>query len=407
MYTSRMSRQKSDRRNVIILAIAQALFMSGTSLTVATSALVGWALASNKDLASLPFTMQLLATMLTSIPAALLMARIGRKRAFLGSTLIAAAGGVICTLAIVQQQFMLFIAGSILIGMFSGFANYYRFAAADAATSEFKSRAISYVLAGGVIAALIGPNLANHTRELIASASFAGSYAALIVIYILSFALLSFLKLPQHLTDDATGQPPARRRLAEILRQPRFIIAVTCGMLGYAIMSLIMTATPLAMKHHAYPFADTAFVIQWHVLGMFAPSFFTGHLIKRLGVLSILFSGALLGLLCVWINFQGTTTWHFWTALLLLGISWNFLFIGATTLLTETYHDHERFKVQAINDFLVFSVVAFASLSAGYLHHRFGWQTVNLASLPAFGLILLSLLWLLSINQKSRKAVTL
>ena len=372
--------------------------MSCTSLTVATSALVGLALASNKSLASLPFTMQVLATMLTSIPAAMLMAQIGRKHSFLLATLIAVSGGIICTLGIIYQQFYLFVLGSIFIGSFAGFANYYRFAAADTASEDYKSRAISYVLAGGVLAAIVGPNLANHTRELISSASFAGSYASLIGLNILAFILLSFLHLP-HDKHQVTGSFSSGRALSKILLQPRFIIAIICGMLGYAIMALIMTATPLAMKHHHYPFSETAFVIQWHVLGMFAPSFFTGYLIQRFGLFIILLSGTLLGLACVFINFLGTSATHFWIALLLLGISWNFLFIGGTTLLTETYHEQEKFKAQAINDFLVFSVVAAASLSAGFLHNHFGWQMVNYASIPAFGVILLALLWLYLLDK--------
>ncbi len=372
--------------------------MSCTSLTVATSALVGLALASNKGLASLPFTMQVLATMLTSIPAAMLMARIGRKHSFLLSTIIAMMGGIICTLGIIYRQFSLFLIGSIFIGSFAGFANYYRFAAADSANENYKSRAISYVLAGGVLAAIIGPNLANHTRELIDSAVFAGSYASLIVINILAFFLLSFLHLP-HDRKQMTGSFSSGRALSEIVLQPRFVIAVICGMLGYAIMALIMTATPLAMKHHHYPFSETAFVIQWHVLGMFAPSFITGYLIQRFGLFAILLLGTLLGLACVLINFHGTSTTHFWFALLLLGISWNFLFIGGTTLLTETYHEQEKFKAQAVNDFLIFSVVAAASLSAGYLHNHFGWQTVNYASIPAFGVILFSLFWLFLLDR--------
>ncbi len=388
-----MRLQDSFKRNVPLLALCQALFMSGSSLLVATSALVGYALTDDKTYASAGFTAQLLATMLASIPAALLMSRIGRKPAFLVGTVIAAVGAVICTLAILHQEFWLFILGSILLGSSNGFANYYRFAAADNVDQAHKSRAISLVLAGGVLAAIIGPNLANQTRDLIAGAAFAGSYGSLVGLYLLSFVLLSLLDLPLPAPEPGS-RPGSGRPLSTIARQPRFVIAVISGMLGYACMTLIMTATPLAMQHHAHPFAETSFVIQWHVLAMFAPSFFTGTLIRRFGLIPVMLLGALLGLACVAVNLQGTTVSHFWLALVLLGLSWNFLFIGATTLLTETYSPEERFKAQALNDFLVFSVVSLASLSAGAVHHLAGWRMVNEIAVPLYLVILLSLVWL-------------
>lgn len=372
--------------------------MSGTSLMVATSALIGFALAGDKTYASLPFASQLLATMLTSIPAGLLMSRIGRKRSFLLGTIIAMLGAMVCAYAIIHHWFSLFILGSVFIGVFSGFANFYRFTAADNVDEEHKSRAISYVLAGGVLAAVIGPNLANHTRELISGAAFAGSFVSIVGLYILSFILLNFLDLPYQ-KQSMEIKIHTGRAISQIARQPRFIIAVICGMLGYAIMTLVMTATPLAMQHHHHVYSDTAFVIQWHVLGMFAPSFFTGDLIKRFGVLRIMFLGTVFGLLCVLINLTGTSVTHFWVALLLLGVSWNFLFIGATTLLTETYTPDERFKTQALNDFFVFSMVSAASLSAGILHHKLGWQFVNYLAFPALFIITMAILWLHKINK--------
>ena len=380
--------------NVTLLALCQALMMSAMSLITATSALVGYELASDKSYATLPFAAVLIATMLTSIPAARLMQRIGRKPSFVLASFIAMLGAAGATFGIIRHDYWLFLYASILIGIFNGFGIYYRFTAADAVEDQYKSRAISYVMAGGVLAAVIGPNLANHTQVLIASAHFAGSYASLMVVYLLSFALLLFLKLPGQASFITEQTTQDARPLKLIIRQPKFIVAVICGMLGYGVMSFVMTATPLAMHHHAYPFADTAFVIQWHVLGMFAPSFVTGQLIRRFGLITIMGVGALFGILCVVINLSGTTTAHFFVALLLLGVSWNFLFIGATTLLTETYARAERFKTQALNDFIVFTTVAAASLSAGALQHRFGWQIVNYAALPALAIILLSLLWL-------------
>lgn len=393
-----MSLKNNFKRNIPILALCQALFMSGTSLMVATTALVGFSLADDKVYASLPFTLQLLATMFTSIPAAILMGKIGRKYTFLLGTIIAMIGAATCSIAVINHNFLLFILGSILIGIYSGVSNFYRFTAADSVDKAHKSRAISYVLAGGVIAAIIGPNLANHTRDIIIGAAFAASYAAVISLYMLSFILLSFLDLP-HKEKSAKEKKDSGRPLHIIAKQPRFIISLICGMLGYATMTLLMTATPLAMQHNHHIYSDTAFVIQWHVLGMFAPSFFTGHLIKRFNVLTVMFFGAIIGAACILINLNGTSVTHFWFALFLLGISWNFLFIGATTLLTETYNDNEKFKSQALNDFLVFSVVSAASLFSGILHHKFGWQFVNYIAIPAIIGILISLVWLYKVNK--------
>ena len=367
--------------------------MSGTSLIITSSAIVGYILADDKSLATIPLALQFVATMLTSIPAALLMSNIGRKKGFIFATFFGFIGASISTVAIINSSFWWFTVGVILVGVFNGFANYYRFTAADSVTIENKSKAISLVLAGGVLAAFIGPNLANLSKDLISSASFAGSYASLSVLYILSFITLNFLNLPKLAVTEFDSGIKARS-LKIIAMQPKFITAIICGMLGYAVMSFIMTATPLAMKHHQHDFSDTSFVIQWHVLAMFAPSFFTGHLIKRYSVENIMLIGALLATCCVIINLYGTSITHFWFALLLLGVSWNFLFVGATSLLTETYHQIERAKVQASNDFIVFTSVAIASLSAGGIQHYFGWRSVNIGVLPVISLIFISIIWL-------------
>ena len=393
-------------RNVPLLAFCQAMAMSGASLTVATAALVGFQLAEDKSLSSFPLAMQYIAIMLSSVPAAMLMNRIGRKPAFIFSTLFAFSGAAIAALSIIQQSFMGFVVGVALIGVFNSFANYYRFAAADVVPVSFKSRAISLVLAGGVIAAILGPNLARYTETSFIGIDFAGSYAALLVLYVLALVALVFLKLPkeshtQREGDDiqlninsANNSDSINRAWREIIRQPTWQVSVICGMLGFAVMSFVMTATPLAMKHHDHVFSDTSFVIQWHVLAMFAPSFFTGSVIHKVGELKVMLLGVLLGFGCVMINLAGTSVWHFWLALLLLGLSWNFLYVGATSLLTQTYFPREKFKVQAINDFIIFSSVAFASLSAGYLQYHFGWRSVNIGVLPLLGIMLISIIWL-------------
>jgi MFS family permease len=384
----------SFTRNVPLLALSQAMMVSAMSLIVSTSALVGYNLASDKSYATAPLAVGLIATMVASIPAAMWMQRIGRKAGFMTASLIGIAGSGLLALSITHHLFWLFISASALIGIFNAFGNYYRFTAADAVDEEHKSRAISLVLAGGVIAAVVGPNLANYTKFLIPNAEFAASYAILMVFYAVSLILQGLLRLPKQTDLLHAHEPGTARPLREIVRQPKFIVAVICGMLGYGIMSFVMTATPLAMQHRHMPFSDTAFVIQWHVLGMFVPSFFTGNLINRFGVKKIMLVGTLVGLGCAAINIVGSSTTHFFYGLLLLGISWNFLFVGATALLTETYHPAERFKTQAVNDFIVFTIVAVSSLSAGVINHMFGWKVINYSVIPLYLIALISIVML-------------
>ncbi len=369
------------RRNIPLLAFAQAMMMSSTSLMITAAALVGRNLASDPALATAPLAAAFVSTMLASVPAAWLMHHVGRKRGFILASFIGAAGASLAAWSIVQQAFWGFVAGAALIGNHNAFGNYYRFAAADSVPARLKGRAISWILAGGVVAAFIGPNLANLSHDWIASAPFAGGFLVIMLLYLSAATLLSLLRLPPQ-AEDRPDDTEVARPLREIARQPAYRVALICATLGYGVMSLVMTATPLAMSHHHHDLPDTAFVIQWHVLAMFAPSFFTGRLIERWGIPRILTLGALAGLACVAINLSGTRVGHFWTALVLLGLSWNFLFIGATTLLTRTYRPSEKARVQASNDFAVFTTVTLSSLSAGALQHLFGWQLVNLGVVP-------------------------
>lgn len=393
------------KRNVPLYAIAQALMMSGTSLMVSTAALVGFALAEDKALATLPLAAQHLAITLTSIPASLIMEKIGRRAGFMSATVFGLSGAALASWAVINGSFWMFVVAAMLIGCFSGFGNYYRFAAADLVETSQKARAISWVMAGGVAAAVIGPNLANLTRDSIAATPFAGSFAAMSVLYVLSWLAMWFIadapaKAKNTAQEDSASEELKPRPISQLISQPRYIVAVVAAMLGYGVMSLVMTSTPLAMNHHNHQFSDTAFVIQWHVLGMFVPSFFTGKIIASWGVLRVMIIGALAGLACVAINLAGTSIWHFWLALVLLGISWNFLYIGGTTMLTETYRPSERAKAQGINDFSIFAIVALSSLSAGYLHHNFGWQSVNLGVIPLLLIILASIFWLSLLDRK-------
>jgi MFS family permease len=391
-------------RNLSLLAISVSLMMSATSLIVTTAALVGFALATDKSLATLPLAAQFIGTMSASIPAAMLMQRLGRKTTFMLSTFFGIGGGSLGYMAILKHQFWLFVLATLLVGIFQGFGNYMRYAAAESVAVSVKSKAISFVMLGGILAAVIGPNLAKYSREWIQGAEFAGSYVSVIGLYIIMLSVLSFLRFDDRVDvaqeeKDSKQKRDTGRPLLQIIKQPQYIVAVLSGMFGYGVMSFVMTATPLAMNQSAFLFNDTALVIQWHVLAMFAPSFISGNLITRFGLIKVMVSGVIFGLVCIGINLLGTSLWHFMTALICLGISWNFLFVGATTMVTDTYQPREKNKAQAFNDFAVFSTVTVASLSAGALQNTFGWEIVNIGALPLLLVILLALIWLAHKNH--------
>ena len=353
--------------------------LSSTSLTMATSALVGVDLAPDPSLATLPLGLTYLSMMLTMIPGSLLMKRFGRRVGFTVGGTVGVLGGVISALAIYQHNFSLFCLGAGLFGVANGFAQFYRFAATEVVEPAYKSRAISWVLAGGLVAAFIGPNVARITRELIPDAVFSASYLCIALFCLGVVAVQGFLKIPMPSFEETSGE---RRPLRLVLTRPVFIVAALCAMIAYGTMNLLMTATPLAMDSRNLPFGDTAVVIQWHIVGMFAPSFFTGGLIGRFGVLKVMFVGALLLLACALVSVIGQTYMHFFVGLILLGIGWNFLFVGGTTLLTEVYLPSEKGAVQGINDFLVFSATAFTALTSGYFHHVLGWEQLNFYTMP-------------------------
>lgn len=379
------------KRNVFLLAICQAMLNTSSSLVIATTALVGLALAPVDKLATVPLGLQFLATMASTIPASLYMRRVGRRAGFITGCFIAIGGALLCTWAVLAGRFGVYCLGAAMLGVFNGFGQYYRFAAAEVAGDEFRSRAISLVLAGGVVAAFAGPNLARVTREMLPRAAFSGSYLSLVGLYVASILVLSFIRMPP--VAEAERQRGGRA-LAEIARQPVFIVAATGGMVAYGVMNLLMTATPLAMRGCGFRFSDTAWVIQWHVLAMFAPSFFTGHIIRRFGVLRVMATGAGLLLGCVAVNLLGVRLLNFSVALVLLGVGWNFLFIGATTLLTEIYTPAEKAKTQGLNDFLVFGTVALTATSSGALQQALGWGSLNVAVTPFVVVALLAVLWL-------------
>jgi len=382
---------RRTRRNVALLALGQALLVSTTSVVVATSSLVGSALAERPSWATVPLGVQFLAMMATAMPASLLMRRLGRRTGFVIGALCGLLGAGVAALAILAGSFLLFCAGSALLGVYVGFGQFYRFAAADVADQAHRSRAISLVLAGGVAAAFVGPNLARATAGLVPGATYAGSYAALVVLGVLAVGVLSRVRVPRP-PPPAAGEHA--RRLSRVAAQPAYLVAVLCAVIAYGAMNVLMTSTPLAMSSFGLGFGAIALVIQGHVLGMFAPSFVTGRLIARFGVLEIMLAGAALIAACIAVNFSGQGRGHFVAALILLGVGWNFLFVGATTLLTTTYRGDEMARAQGLNDFLVFGTVAVTATSAGALQALLGWHTLNLWVLPFVLLAGAATLWL-------------
>jgi predicted MFS family arabinose efflux permease len=381
-----------NRGTILLLAGCQALAMTSMGVLATTAAIIGNMLAANKSLSTLPVALQMTGMMCATIPAALLMGRIGRRGGFWTGAAIGASGGVVAGSAVWAASFPLFCLGTFLIGSSNGFAQQYRFAAAELADEGFRSKAISLVLAGGVVSGVFGPEMARWSRDLFSPVLFAGCFAMIVALQICAAALLTIVRLPP---------PPPRgalrgsgRPLWQIVRQPLFVVALLCGMVGYGVMSLVMTATPIAMIGCGFVFTDAAFVIQWHILGMYAPSFVTGHLIARVGLAPVLLTGAILLLACCGINLAGIAEGNFWAANLLLGVGWNFLFVGATTLLTRTYRPEERAKVQALNDFTIFGTSTLSAFSSGALLAGFGWSTVQMTVLPFVVVAAAAILWM-------------
>jgi MFS family permease len=377
------------RINVALLTLCQALTMTGNNILATTAALVGYSLLVDKSWATLPTALQMTGTMAAIVPASFLMARLGRRNGFTIGAVIGGIGAVIAVLAIFRAVFALFCAGTFLLGAYNGFSVYYRFAAAEVAPPAFRGKAISLVMAGGVAAAIFGPETAKWSRDLFDPVLYAGCYAMIVVFCAMSIALLRLVDIPPPTVPAGSAHA---RPLVAIIGQPIFLMSASAGMLAYGMMSLVMTATPLAMLGCGLPFEDAAFVIQWHALGMYAPSFVTGHLIDRFGATRVMLTGVLLLALCAATALSGVALGQFWLALLLLGIGWNFLFIGSTALLTGAYSQAERAKTQAANDFLIFGTVALSSFSSGVLLEGFGWGAVNLVILPFSAVILVLLL---------------
>lgn len=388
----------SSRSNILILAMSQALMLSAIVLSMALAAILGGMLAPDKGLATLPIAVMVIGTAIASLPAAMLMRRHGRRPGFLIGTLLGIGGSLLCAFALKEWSFAAFVAGHFLLGSYQGFANYYRFAAVEAAGPDQASRAISLVVAGGVVAAFLGPQLGQWGRDWIGGQIFVGSYLAQGALSFIALLLLSRLKLPRMATVHSSISRPLR----EILGQRTLQVSIFGAAIGYAVMIMVMTATPLAILGCGLPGSSVTPVIQWHVVGMFAPSFFTGSLIKRYGAPRIMQIGFVLLLGNVVLALSGVEFLHFLSALVFLGVGWNFAFIGGTTLLTQTYQPAEQLKIQAVNEFAVFGMVALASLSAGWLYDRFGWVTLNLAVVP---LLFAALIATIGIERSMRQTL--
>ncbi len=381
----------ADRKNVLLLSCSQALLTTSNVVLISINGLAGHALATSKALATLPVTCFVVGGALSTMPASLLMHRIGRVRGFTLGALVGIASALLCAAAVYLHDFWLLCAGNLVFGGYNASAQYYRFAAADAASPEFKNKAISLVMAGGIAGGVLGPESSKLTKDAL-SVPFLGSYLSLIVFALLALVLVQGMRIPP-LT--AAEKATVSRPLGVIVRQPIFLVAVLGAVVAFTVMNLLMTATPLAMQMCHHSFNDSASVIEWHVIGMYAPAFVTGSLIQRFGVLNLMLAGAALMLGCVGIALSGISVAHFWFALVLLGVGWSFLYIGGTTLLTESYiTPSERAKTQGLNDFVMFSLMGLSSLSAGILVTSSGWNVVNYASLPLIALAIAGILWL-------------
>lgn len=384
----------SYRRNVLLLATAQALFFVANTIMISTSSLVGLHLAPAPWLATVPLGLQFLGTMASTMPASLLMGRIGRRAGLCLGAVTGTVAGLGLALAIREQRFLLFAAASLLYGVFAAFAQYYRFAAADAADmvelerrQAARARAISWVMLGGVVAGAVGPQIARITSELFPPYLFLGSYLAVAAAGALSFLVLGLLDMP---APPAAVRRGGGRPLSEIARTPGFVTAVAAAVVGYVTMNLLMSATPIAMMACGHAFSETALVIQGHVVGMFLPSFVTGSLVARFGAPRVILAGVFLNLATVAIAVSGIELANFFAALFVLGVGWNFLFIGGTSLLTQCHRPEEKAKVQGFNDLLLFSGVTLSATTSGMLHALLGWQLMNLLALP--GLLLVAAL---------------
>ena len=377
-------------RNALVLAAAQALAGGNNAIIVATGGIAGSLLAPSPVLATLPISVMVVGIWIGTLPVGMLAKAYGRRFALLAGSAVGVLSGIVSCAAMLSGSFSLLLIGMLCGGLYASAHQSYRFAAADTASAHFRAKAVSWVLAGGVFSAIIGPQIVILTKNIWPAYLFAATYLAQSACAVIAVVVLGLLRIPRPAMAEtfADGLP-----LAEIVRKPRFIVAASCGLASYAMMIFMMTSAPLAMVMCNHSVGDAALGIQWHVIGMYAPSFFTGTLIARLGLRAIMAAGLALIVAAAIVGLMGVAVWNFWISLFLLGVGWNFSFIGATTLVTECCGPHERNKVQAFNDFLIFGSMAIASFSSGALLARYGWTTVNEVVFPVVIVAAVLLAW--------------
>jgi MFS family permease len=387
-------------RNLWLLAICQGLFLTNNVTFIAINGLVGWSLAPLGWMATLPVMGYVVGSALSTGVVARSQRQLGRKRSFQLGLAVALLSALLCTYAAATSNFWLLCFATVVAGYYNANAGLYRFAAAELATPAGREKAVSLVMAGGLLGAVLGPNLAARTRDLFA-VPFAGAYVSLAVVALLAMLLMSFVQFPPQPARSTSG---SGRSLRQIMAQPVFIVAAAAGSLGYGVMNLLMAATPIAMQQCRLPFSDTALVLEWHVIGMFAPGFFTGSLIKRFGPLPVMGVGVALTLVCIAVALSGVELQQFLVALLVLGVGWNFLFTGSTALSLSVYTPEERDRAQGALNFFVFATLAVSSLSSGVLVTTQGWTLLNYGSLLPVALTGAALLWLALRNARPATA---
>lgn len=386
-------------RNLWLLALCQGLFLTNNVTFIAINGLVGLSLAPFGWMATLPVMGYVVGAALSTPLVARTQSRFGRRISFQIGLAVAMVSAGVAAWAVISHQFWLLVGATVVAGYYSANGQLYRFAAAELALPSHREKAVSLVMAGGLMGAIVGPNLAARSRTLL-EIPFAGAYVVLAGVALLAMVLMAFVQFPAH--GAAQGPAGQGRSLWQIMRQPVFIVACAGSALGYGVMNLLMAATPLAMQQCGLGFDDAAFVLEWHVIGMFAPGFFTGHLIKRFGTLPIMAVGVALNLACIAIALSGVALQQFVVALFLLGVGWNFLFTGGTTLSLQAYRPEEKDRAQAAINFCVFAVTALTSFASGALITTQGWSTLNWGSLVPVGLTAMALAWF-AMLQKSRR----
>jgi MFS family permease len=393
---------QKQHKNVLVLSGCQATLQTGGVTLVLITGLAGVALAPNTAFATAPLTCYVIGSALTTVPASLLMKSVGRRAGFQFGTAIGVGGAALCALAIYLANFWLLCFGMLVMGSYTAFGEYYRFAAADVAEPAFRAKAISLTLAGGIVGGFVAPEMAKRTKDMFADHMFLGSYLSLMAVCVIAALMLTQLQIPQ-LTQEERKE--GGRPIREIMRQPVFIVAALAGALSYGIMNLFMTSTPLAMRAHDHHFNSAAFVLEWHVVGMYGPSFFTGSLIQKFGVLKVILAGVVLLFGSVLCALAGTGVINFWLTLFVLGVGWNFMYVGGSALLTECHTPAERAKTQAANDLMVFITMAISSMSSGVLLNMSGWRAVNYGTVPFLLLALGFTLWLMWLRRNGNTGV--